>query len=471
MPPLPGTPVRRAIGAERDEALFFDGMERRPAGRPVARRRTAVPEPRLPRRHARRPREHQRHLRRRHQDELRDVPALLPLRVRRARGRRPSTPKALVFNVKGEDLLWLDRPNIRLDDRQAARYGRVGLPVERLPERRLLRPSPPRRAERRRRTWPAATPASPRSSGRWNSFCQDELLPFLFADAEDDRQQYTMVIHNVTARLREATAAGDGAVSIEGEVVRSFRDLVELVQARLDGRGRPAGPALGRPGHRRRHRQRLHPPPLRRRAPRPAPPAGRRGRAGAPPRRARAAGDGGRPPQPERPGEALRGRRRAPQGLRGQGAGRPGPPAAARGAGRAQQVRPAGRLQPDQGDPVRRGRAGPVPGHDPDRRPADGQRGRAPHRGELGHPGGGPPRRRRGGTRRVRLPARRATRPGQDPQAGDDAGRPARAARPPRRRVPLPGLGHQGQRGGRGDGRRAASEGGEPPPDPFAGLP
>ena len=32
-PPLPGTPVRRAVGAERSEALFFDGMERRlPAG-------------------------------------------------------------------------------------------------------------------------------------------------------------------------------------------------------------------------------------------------------------------------------------------------------------------------------------------------------------------------------------------------------------------------------------------------------
>ena len=33
VPPLPGTAVRRAAGVERDEALFFDGMERRlPAG-------------------------------------------------------------------------------------------------------------------------------------------------------------------------------------------------------------------------------------------------------------------------------------------------------------------------------------------------------------------------------------------------------------------------------------------------------
>ena len=33
-------------------------------------------------------------------------------------------------------------------------------------------------------------------------FCRDELLPFLFADAEDDRQQYMMVVHNVVAQLR-----------------------------------------------------------------------------------------------------------------------------------------------------------------------------------------------------------------------------------------------------------------------------
>ena len=93
VPPLPGTPVRRAAGAERDEALFFDGMERRlPAGL-IARRRAALPQPRLRRRHPRRPRQHQRHLRRGHQDQLRHVPPLLPVRVRRARAPRRSTPR------------------------------------------------------------------------------------------------------------------------------------------------------------------------------------------------------------------------------------------------------------------------------------------------------------------------------------------------------------------------------------------
>jgi hypothetical protein len=30
-----------------------------------------------------------------------------------------------------------------------------------------------------------------------HEFCQERLLPFLFADAEDDREQYTVVIQNV----------------------------------------------------------------------------------------------------------------------------------------------------------------------------------------------------------------------------------------------------------------------------------
>jgi DNA helicase HerA-like ATPase len=79
-------------------------------------------------------------------------------------------------------------------------------------------------------------------------FCAEELLPFLFADAEDDRQQYTMVVHNVTARLRrEATPVGDGAIGIDGDVVRTFDDLVELIEVKVDpdGLDQWAGRAIG----------------------------------------------------------------------------------------------------------------------------------------------------------------------------------------------------------------------------------
>ena len=37
--------------------------------------------------------------------------------------------KALIFNVKGEDLLWLDRANTRLDAATRAEYAQLGLPA------------------------------------------------------------------------------------------------------------------------------------------------------------------------------------------------------------------------------------------------------------------------------------------------------------------------------------------------------
>ena len=64
-------------------------------------------------------------------------------------------------------------------------------------------------------------------------FCHDDLLPFLFADAEDDRAQYTMVVYNVMSQLRRAQPIGDGGVRIEGEEVRTFRQLADFISARV----------------------------------------------------------------------------------------------------------------------------------------------------------------------------------------------------------------------------------------------
>src|SRR5262249_57551562 len=74
-------------------------------------------------------------------------------------------------------------------------------------------------------------------------FCELEPLPFVFADAEDERAQYTMLIAQVAARLRrDAVKAGtDGAVRIAGvdsandKIIRTFGDLVSMLEAELGG--------------------------------------------------------------------------------------------------------------------------------------------------------------------------------------------------------------------------------------------
>lgn len=72
----------------------------------------------------------------------------------------------------------------------------------------------------------------------------------MFADAEDERNQYTMVVHQVANRLRrDASAAGrDGAVNVDGKLCRTYEDLVELICDRVtddETRSVWAGPAIG----------------------------------------------------------------------------------------------------------------------------------------------------------------------------------------------------------------------------------
>ena len=148
--------------------------------------------------------------------------------------------KALVFSVKGEDLLFLDYANARLTAAQRARYAGLGLPAAPFGNVRVF--APPRKND------PAGTPdvhARDRavSPFYWTiaEFCEQELLPFAFADAEDERAQYTMLIAQVAARLRrDAVPAGtDGAIRVQGTdpgrggIVRTFAGLVDLLEAEL----------------------------------------------------------------------------------------------------------------------------------------------------------------------------------------------------------------------------------------------
>lgn len=248
VPPLPGQAVRLAHGKERDEALFFDGMCKR---LPVGLSRDGEPM----------------FVNLEFLDGTRGAHVnisgvsgvatkttyatflLQSLFRSGALGLDGLNTKAIVFNVKGEDLLFLDRPNLYLPAEQAERYGKLGLDAAAFGSVAFW--APPRRGA------PNAAPdTGSRTEGVtsffWTlqEFCADELLPFLFADVEDDRQQYTLIVHNVAARLREAVPLSDGAVRLDGEAVRTFGQLVEVVRARVEDedpavRDRWAGRAIG----------------------------------------------------------------------------------------------------------------------------------------------------------------------------------------------------------------------------------
>ncbi|MGW4473396.1 ATP-binding protein [Nonomuraea sp. NPDC004354] len=142
--------------------------------------------------------------------------------------------KALIFSVKGEDLLFLDHPNSRLDAASAAAYERLGLPAEPFGSVHVF--APPRPND------PNAVPhVAARTHGvsafYWTleEFCKEELLRFVFADADDERAGYSLLVGQVAARLAAwAVPVEGGAIKLpEGGVCRTFSDLVELLSDQL----------------------------------------------------------------------------------------------------------------------------------------------------------------------------------------------------------------------------------------------
>ena len=245
VPPRPGQPVRRAHGKERDQALFFDRMERR---FPVGASRNGEPlyanfEFINGQRGA--------HV------NISGVSGvatktsyatflLHSLFTSGVLGQAAVNTRALIFNVKGEDLLHLDRRNTRLDEDAERLYRALELPAQPFGSVGLF--APPRPGSDR-----AVADVSSRSdltSFFWTlaEFCHEDLMIFLFADAEDERAQYTMVVYNVMAQLRHAEPGDGGSVRIEGETVRTFREMVDLITRKVqeeESRNDWAGPHIG----------------------------------------------------------------------------------------------------------------------------------------------------------------------------------------------------------------------------------
>ncbi|HEY7704449.1 MAG TPA: ATP-binding protein [Acidimicrobiia bacterium] len=166
--------------------------------------------------------------------------------------------RVLVFNVKGEDLLWLDKPNRHLNEEARAVW--AGLGVEPVPFPSVSLWAPPRRQ--------SGDTILPDTGGRlegvrafaWTprEFIDQGLLRFLFTDAADARNQLSFVEERVRVQLRRfaVDVAGlpgavvlrepplgghplGGAVAVDaGErVISDLSGLVEALEEYLE----PAG--------------------------------------------------------------------------------------------------------------------------------------------------------------------------------------------------------------------------------------
>ncbi len=170
-------------------------------------------------------------------------------------GEAAANLRVLVFNVKGEDLLWLDHPNRYLTEEATDTWNRLGMAPSPFESVRFW--APPRRF--------SGDVVIPDTAGRmegitafgWTprEFIDEGLLAFLFTDAVDFRNQVSFVEERVRVQLRRwaVDVVGEpGAVVLRappvggrhnpGEVrpdrgervVRNLSGLVDVLEEYLD---------------------------------------------------------------------------------------------------------------------------------------------------------------------------------------------------------------------------------------------
>lgn len=222
IPPMPGQAVYRAEGADRDQALFFDAMKKRfplgvsRDGEPVYGNFEFLDGTRGA------------HL---NISGISGVAAkttyatflLHGIFNSNLLGPEQANTRAVIFNVKGEDLLFLDKPNNALTAQAAAVYQRLGLPAT--PFSSVSFFAPVRRGEKA-----LISDTGMRAEGVdaycWSieEFCRDRYLRFLFADADAEASQLSAIVDRVEGQLIAADVSG----------LETFDDIVQLIESNLD---------------------------------------------------------------------------------------------------------------------------------------------------------------------------------------------------------------------------------------------
>lgn len=148
-----------------------------------------------------------------------------------ALGADAANTRALIFNVKGEDLLWLDKPNSHSDAALVEEYRKLGLPAGPFESVGFFAPA-------RRHGEVVMPEVGSRHEGVqayvWTlrEFCREQLLRFAFAEANDARSQLSFLIYRVERVLERAARDGDQAdpgLAVDGTRLQSFDDLVDLL--------------------------------------------------------------------------------------------------------------------------------------------------------------------------------------------------------------------------------------------------
>ena len=152
----------------------------------------------------------------------------------RAFGTHAHTTKSIVFNVKGEDLMFLDKPNRKLDDAARADYAKLKLKPGPFESVSIWSPT-------RKGVDEVISSSNSRPSGTipycWSlrEFCEQHMLGFLFAEGDNETSRLSSAVRAVERWLAyEAKPDNLGRVEIAGQTCASFFELVDVLDMNMD---------------------------------------------------------------------------------------------------------------------------------------------------------------------------------------------------------------------------------------------
>ena len=251
VPPLPGRDGARARGAERDAGAVL-----RRHGAPAARWASRATASRCSRTWtsstARAARTSTSRASRawRPRPPTPTLPPPQPVHAAARSADAATTRTASIFNVKGEDLLFLDQPNRRLTDAARGEYARLGLPAGPVRDVQLLAPGAARARASGCPTPGAASRVSPSFFWTLARVRVRAAAALPVRRRRGQPSQLSFVVDRVEPRLAGGRSVADRArrrwVAIEGRRVETFDELVDADRGERRrrvgcGRGRRAG--------------------------------------------------------------------------------------------------------------------------------------------------------------------------------------------------------------------------------------
>lgn len=150
-----------------------------------------------------------------------------------ALGTRTTNSKAIIFNVKAEELLFLDQPNAELDEQEKTKYDQLGLPARPFQSVSFFAPT-----KRGKQPIPDTGARQEGVTGFFwtlHEFCARHYLRFLFADADSELSALSYLVDAVEAQLarvvQEPGHPPGPNVVIHGKELSNFSELVDAIDA------------------------------------------------------------------------------------------------------------------------------------------------------------------------------------------------------------------------------------------------